>query len=47
MLFFTITSGLCGLSQEAWQLNATRFLQGVSAAFMVPQAISFYTGALY
>ncbi len=41
MLFFTITSGLCGLSQEAWQLNATRFLQGVSAAFMVPQAIAF------
>jgi len=40
MLFFTITSGLCGLSQEAWQLNVTRFFQGVSAAFMLPQAIA-------
>lgn len=41
MLAFTITSALCGLSQTSVQLIATRFVQGVSASFMVPQAIAF------
>jgi len=41
MLAFTLTSCLCGLSVTPFQLNATRLLQGVSAAFMVPQSIAF------
>lgn len=41
MVGFTLFSGLCGLSQTPLQLNSMRFLQGVSAAFMVPQAIAF------
>src|ERR1700759_4332807 len=41
MIGFTIFSCLCGLSQTPVQLNSMRFLQGVSAAFMVPQAIAF------
>lgn len=41
MLFFTITSCLCGLSMTPVQLNLTRFLQGMSASFMVPQTIAF------
>ncbi len=41
MFFFTLTSCLCGISQTATQLNVTRFLQGVSSSFMVPQSISF------
>ncbi|RBQ03989.1 MFS transporter [Pedobacter miscanthi] len=41
MVGFTIFSCLCGISQTATQLNMVRFLQGVSAAFMVPQAIAF------
>jgi len=41
MLFFTLFSCLCGLSQTGFQLVATRFLQGLSASFMVPQAIAF------
>lgn len=41
MIGFTIFSCLCGISQTANQLNLMRFLQGVSAAFMVPQAIAF------
>ena len=41
MFFFTLTSCLCGLSQTAAQLNITRFLQGVSSSFMVPQSIAF------
>jgi EmrB/QacA subfamily drug resistance transporter len=41
MIGFTIFSCLCGLSQTPTELNAMRFLQGVSAAFMVPQAIAF------
>lgn len=41
MLFFTLFSCLCGLSQNGFQLIATRFLQGLSASFMVPQAIAF------
>ena len=41
MIGFTVFSCLCGLSQTPVQLNSMRFLQGVSAAFMVPQAIAF------
>jgi len=41
MLFFTVTSCLCGLSITPFQLNITRFFQGVSASFMVPQTIAF------
>jgi EmrB/QacA subfamily drug resistance transporter len=41
MLAFTIASALCGLSATPLQLIATRFVQGVSASFMVPQTIAF------
>lgn len=41
MFAFTLTSCLCGLSQTALQLNITRFFQGLSASFMVPQTIAF------
>jgi EmrB/QacA subfamily drug resistance transporter len=41
MLLFTIASCLCGLSMNAFQLNVTRFIQGLSASFMVPQTIAF------
>src|ERR1700761_6134209 len=41
MLCFTIASCLCGLSVTPLQLNLTRFFQGVSASFMVPQTIAF------
>ncbi|MEO3402603.1 MFS transporter [Mucilaginibacter sp. CAU 1740] len=41
MLAFTVTSCLCGLSTTALQLNITRFFQGLSASFMVPQTIAF------
>ncbi len=41
MFAFTVASCLCGLSQSALQLNVTRFFQGLSASFMVPQTIAF------
>lgn len=41
MFFFTVASCLCGLSVNALQLNVTRFFQGLSASFMVPQTIAF------
>lgn len=41
MLAFTILSCLCGLSQTGLQLNIARFFQGVSAAVMVPQTITY------
>lgn len=41
MLSFTLFSCLCGLSQTPYQLIITRFFQGVSASFMVPQTIAF------
>src|SRR6201996_2833944 len=41
MLCFTIASCLCGLSVTPLQLNLTRFVQGLSASFMVPQTIAF------
>lgn len=40
MLTFTVTSCICGLCQNATQLNIARFFQGVSSAFMVTQSIS-------
>lgn len=40
MLFFTLTSCLCGISQSPWQLNLARFFQGISSAFMVTQSLS-------
>lgn len=41
MFAFTIASCLCGLSMTPFQLNLTRFIQGLSASFMVPQTIAF------
>lgn len=41
MICFSFFSGLCGFSQSPLQLNIMRFAQGLSAAFMVPQAIAF------
>lgn len=40
MLFFTITSCICGMAQSMLQLNIARFFQGVSSAFMVTQSIA-------
>lgn len=40
MFIFTIASGLCCVSQTAFQLNLSRLLQGISAAFMVPQGLA-------
>lgn len=41
MLSFVVASCLCGLSITPFQLNITRFFQGLSASFMVPQTIAF------
>ncbi|WDO12409.1 MFS transporter [Flavobacterium sp. WW92] len=41
MAAFTLSSFLCGLSQNIIQLNIGRTFQGISAAFMVPQGISY------
>ena len=41
MASFTLASCLCGLSHDAIQLNIGRTLQGISAAFMVPQGIAY------
>ncbi|SHM73357.1 drug resistance transporter, EmrB/QacA subfamily [Chitinophaga jiangningensis] len=41
MISFTVMSCCCGLAQTAGQLNSFRFLQGVCAAFMVPQSIAY------
>ncbi|MBC9915537.1 MFS transporter [Chitinophaga varians] len=40
MVWFTLTSCLCGLCQTPLQLNIARFFQGVSSAFMVTQSIA-------
>ncbi|MBN9386034.1 MAG: MFS transporter [Chitinophagaceae bacterium] len=37
---FTVTSVLCGLAATIGQLILFRFLQGMSAAFMVPQTVT-------
>jgi len=44
MLIFTFASLSCGLSQSATQLNIARFIQGISAALMVPQGMAFIPG---
>jgi len=41
MLLITLISCLCGLAQTPLQLNIARFFQGIAAAFMVPQTISY------
>ncbi|RAJ82226.1 EmrB/QacA subfamily drug resistance transporter [Chitinophaga dinghuensis] len=41
ILAFTLTSCLCGMAQTATQLNIARFLQGISAALMIPQSIAY------
>lgn len=41
ILVFTLASCICGLSQNALQINIGRLLQGISAAFMVPQGVAF------
>lgn len=41
MACFTASSLLCGISQTGLQLNAARFVQGISAAFMIPQGITY------
>ncbi|NMO57859.1 MFS transporter [Actinoplanes sp. TBRC 11911] len=40
MLAFAVTSLLCGVSQEPWQLVVSRLLQGLAAALMVPQVLA-------
>lgn len=40
MIMFTLASAACGIAQTAAQLNMARFLQGLGAAFMVPQSIA-------
>lgn len=41
MLLFVVISAVCGFAQTSWQLNAARFFQGVSAALMIPQGITY------
>lgn len=41
MLLFAITSAVCGFARTPWELNAARFFQGVSAAWMIPQGITY------
>lgn len=41
MLLFVAISAVCGLAQTPWQLNTARFFQGVSAAWMIPQGITY------
>lgn len=41
MVLFTAASCLCGISQTPFQLNSARLFQGIAAAFMVPQSISY------
>jgi EmrB/QacA subfamily drug resistance transporter len=40
LIAFTLTSVLCGVAATIGQLILFRFLQGVSAAFMVPQTVT-------
>lgn len=41
MFFFILTSCLCGLAISAEMLITARFMQGVSGAFMMPQALAY------
>lgn len=43
MVLFTLASCLCGSAQSPFQLNSARLLQGLSAAFMIPQSIAYIT----
>ena len=40
MLLFTTASVFCGIAQSPIQLITARFIQGIGAAFMVPQGIA-------
>lgn len=40
MLLFTTASVFCGIAQTPFQLITARFIQGIGAAFMVPQGIA-------
>lgn len=41
MFCFTVASLLCGIAQTPMELNISRSLQGISAAFMVPQSLAY------
>ncbi|MDR6806527.1 MFS family permease [Dyadobacter sp. BE34] len=41
MLLFVVTSAVCGFAQTPWELNVARFFQGVGAAWMIPQGITY------
>ena len=41
MFSFTVISCLCGLARTPFELNVTRFFQGMNASFMLPQSIAF------
>lgn len=43
MSLFTVTSLLCGVSQNGTELVAVRLIQGVGAALMVPQVVALIT----
>jgi EmrB/QacA subfamily drug resistance transporter len=43
MSLFTVTSLLCGISQNGTELVAMRLVQGVGAALMVPQVVALIT----
>ncbi len=40
LLLFTIASGLCGLAPTIWALVASRVIQGVGAALLVPTSLA-------
>ena len=41
MFCFSISSCFCGLAQNGTQLSIARFFQGISAALMTPQGVSY------
>ncbi|MFI9452095.1 MFS transporter [Amycolatopsis sp. NPDC052450] len=45
LLVFTVTSGLCGLVDQAWQLFAARAGQGIGAAMVSPNAMALLTSS--
>lgn len=40
MFFFVLSSCICGFAEHIYVMNVGRLLQGVSAAFMVPQGLA-------
>lgn len=40
MFLFTLASCCCGIAATPFQLNVSRFIQGVCAAFLIPQSIA-------